>query len=101
MADKRIVAMPAFTDPDLPEAAEGTLNLPVDEHPVEHDADYGGGMEMPEAEQAAPSSEDREEWMKEDWKNQAKKYGLPVSGNMDELQARVEEYEAEQGSDED
>lgn len=96
MTDKRIVGMPAFTDPDMPEAAAGTLNLPVDEHPVEHGEKYGASVQLSEKEGAAPEGE-RADWKKDDWKAQAEAYGLPVSGNMDELIARVEEYEAEEG----
>jgi hypothetical protein len=35
----------------------------------------------------------REEWQKSDWRQAAEHYGLAVSGNMDTLKERVEDYE--------
>jgi hypothetical protein len=100
MADKRIVGMPAYTDPDRPETQGGSVNYPPDEHPVEHSDDYGQGAQLSEPEVPQVSDADREDWKKDDWKAQAAAYGLPVSGNMDELKSRVEEYEAEQDDNE-
>jgi len=94
MGNEHLAGMPAFTDPDFPEAAGGTVNLSPDESPVPHDPSYGESAPEPEG-ASEQTPENREDWKKEDWKNQAAAYGLPVSGNMDELQERVEDYEAE------
>lgn len=100
-----IVPMPAFVDPYNPKALGGSINYgvagnfpPFEDHPVEHSADYGAGILSPR-ERASVLPDDREEWKKDDWKQQAKEYGLPVTGNIDELIERVVTYEKEQGGE--
>lgn len=39
-----LVPMPAFTDPSNPKAAAGTINMTLDQHPVEHSPDYGADV---------------------------------------------------------
>src|SRR4051812_13723288 len=42
-----VVPMPAFTNPNNPATAGGSINLELDEHPVEHDPDFGVvGLQM-------------------------------------------------------
>ena len=110
-----IVPVGAYTDPSNPAAASASVNLTLDKSPVEHSEDYGqsdleeagveadpvsGTMDATEmrSEGVAARSEDREEWTKEDWQEQAREYDLPVSGNKDTIAARVEAYEDEQKS---
>lgn len=42
--NKIIIPMPSFTNPNNPATAAGSINLDLDEHPVEHSPDYGGGV---------------------------------------------------------
>jgi hypothetical protein len=99
-----LVPMPAFTDPNLPEAAGGSINFnqgtwpSIEEHPVKHSPDFGAnvgfydfGGEEPELHEAPA---DRADWKKADWVDKAREYGLAVSGNFDAVKGRVEEYEA-------
>lgn len=110
-----VVPMPAFGDPNLPEAAGGSINFgtdsyaPMDEHPVKHSDDYGAGIDeqtrdrnaLPQGtaneSSAQEDSSNRDEWSKDQWKELADSYGLPVSGNKDELIERVTEHEASEG----
>ena len=112
--DRIIVPPGAYTDPSNPAAAAGSLNMSVYTHPVDIPEDYGESVEPGDvdvrstidlhAEEQVPSDgtddesaanlpEDRDEWKKADWVTQAAAYGLPVSGNMDTVKDRVEEYE--------
>lgn len=116
-----LVPMPSFTDPHLPEAAAGSINLDLDDHPVEHSADYGGEFEERDKvntpadesvtnaddghpgrrEQAAKTPqvelpENREEWTKAHYQAALRQAGLPVSGNLEAVTERYEEYEAVQ-----
>lgn len=59
---------------------------------------FPSGTALPDA-GTTTAPEDRDDWKKDDWKNQAQEYGLAVSGNMDTLRARVEEYETDQSDD--
>lgn len=117
-----VVPMPAFTDPHNPMAQSGSVNLPLDRHPVTHSEDYArdvqpgthtyqaddgeastmaaGAVTLSElsgvSDKFAALSEDREEWKKADWQVAATHYGLPTSGNFDTIRARVEDYETDQ-----
>lgn len=98
----RIVPMPSFTDPHLPEAAGGSINFgvapnfpPYSAHPVEHAESYGA-LFRDDAREETPG-EDREDWKKDQWQELAAEYGLPTSGTKDELIASVEDYEATLG----
>jgi hypothetical protein len=116
-----VVGMPAYTDPHNPMTLSGSVNLPLDQHPVTHSEDYGddvapgqftfdpegNGGQSPMAVGAKSllseadtddtpqfSSEDRAEWSKADWQKAARYYELPTSGNIDTIKNRVEEHEA-------
>jgi hypothetical protein len=39
-----VVGMPAFTDPHNPMTQSGSVNLPLDQHPVTHSEDYGADV---------------------------------------------------------
>lgn len=98
--------MPAFTDPNLPEAAGGSVNFgvapnfpPFTSHPVKH-ADSYGALLRDEAMATELPGDDRSDWKKDDWKGLAEQYGLATSGNKYELIAAVEEYEASLGDEE-
>jgi hypothetical protein len=111
-----VVGMPAFTDPHNPMTQSGSVNLPLDQHPVTHSADYGqdvtpgahtfGEAHSPMAVGAATLAdedrdklelpEERDDWTKANWQAAAKHYGLPTSGNVDTIRTRVEEHEATQ-----
>jgi hypothetical protein len=112
-----VVPVGAYTDPSNPAAASASVNLTLDKSPVEHDASYGQSdlddagveadevltpMDATETEGggvAEARSDDREEWTKADWQNQATSYGLTTSGNKDEVRERVEEYESDPDND--
>lgn len=116
-----VVGIPAYTDPNNPMTLSGSVNLPLDSHPVTHSPDYGqdvtpgvhetgathspmavGAATLPESggvvedDPTANLPEDREEWNKSHWQVAAKHYGLPTSGNIDAVKDRVEEHEAAQ-----
>lgn len=94
-----IVPMPAFADPYNPAALGGSINMDIDDHPVEHSPDYAqrDGVGEDANEEVESEDEDpRAGWHKDDWKAQAEEYGLPVSGNLDELVERVTEYEQQE-----
>ncbi len=40
-----IVPMPAVTIPNHPEAAGGSINFDISQHPMKHDPDFGKGVE--------------------------------------------------------
>lgn len=114
--DSTVVGMPAHTDPGNPDAQHGSINQPLSDHPVAHSEDYGqavqvdtldvtaddptvaGALQRAVAGKSGYEDEDapldREQWNRGHWKAAAKKYGLTVGGNMDEVKTRVEEYEA-------
>jgi len=106
------VPMPAFVNPNNPETASGSVNLSLAKTPVSHSEDYGVGrgshvrlsaadIGVGEAESddldtgatGVEYPENRDDWGKKHWQSQAREYGLPVSGNMDEVKERVEEHE--------
>lgn len=111
-----VVGMPAFTDPHNPMSQSGSVNLPLDTHPVTHSEDYGADvtpgehifgaehspmsagakslLEDDDARGALDLDEDRETWQKADWQKAAKHYGLATSGNIDTIKSRVEDHEA-------
>lgn len=110
-----VVGMPAFTDPHNPMTQSGSVNIPLDQHPVTHSEDYGASVapgqhtfeeaHSPMAVGAATLlddegaksldlPEDREQWTKANWQAAAKHYGLATSGNVDTIRTRVEEHEA-------
>jgi hypothetical protein len=115
-----VVGMPAFTDPHNPMTQSGSINLPLDKHPVTHSEDFaqevpqhktGAVTHSPMAAGAATLEPidltaggdaavdlpaDREDWQKKHWQAQADAYGLPTSGNTDAVKDRVEEHEAMQ-----
>lgn len=110
-----VVPVGAYTDPSNPSAISASVNLTLDKSPVEHSEDYGksdledagveaddvsGTMDATELKEegsgVSARSEDREEWTKADWQDQAREYDLAVSGNLDTIQARVEAHEDEQ-----
>lgn len=39
-----VVGMGAFTNPHNPDTASGSVNFPLEKHPVEHSDDYGKGL---------------------------------------------------------
>lgn len=109
-----VVGMPAFSDPHNPMTQSGSVNLPLDTHPVTHSEDYGQdvtpGTHVFEAEhsplavgaatlmgedrEAMPvAPEDREEWTKANWQSAARYYNLATSGNVDTIRGRVEDHE--------
>jgi hypothetical protein len=108
-----VVGMPAYTDPHNPMTLSGSVNLPLDQHPVTHSEDYGEDVtpgqyvfeetHSPMAVGAATLTdedrdklelpEDRDEWKKADWQKAAKHYGLATSGNIDTIRERVEDHE--------
>jgi hypothetical protein len=118
--DRIVVPPGAYTDPNNPAAAAGSVNMSVYTHPADLPEDYGESVEPGEVDvrsvidegaadqaqavvtglgkgtpggKAADRPEDREEWTKADWVAQASEYGLPKSGNMDTVKERVEDYE--------
>lgn len=134
---KIIVPPASFTNPNDPMAAAGSINLSLDEHPMEISEDYGqetanspqgadsvkgvqdansasmsdalnepdpnavtaGGAGTPGAREKAAATlaheypADVADWKKGDWQAKAREYGLAVSGNLDAVKDRVEEYE--------
>lgn len=114
---RNIVPMPAYTDPNNPLAASGSVNMALDEHPVTHSEDYGqyerdlgdhpvtspldtharevvGLVDGTEADEDDDTPEDRADWKKADWQKQAREYGLATSGNLGTVQGRVEDHES-------
>jgi hypothetical protein len=113
-----VVPMPSHTDPSNPLSASGSVNMTLENHPVEHSEDYGAmvepgefspegtmdqhALEVVTGEEGggrgsqAPSDEERVAWTKDDWKAKAAEYELAVGGTKADLQKRVEEHEAEQ-----
>lgn len=110
-----VVPPPAFTDPENPSAAAGSVNMSVNTHPMEISDDYGADVGPGEDDVRSPidthaaemaldtvnhpgrddeAPEDREEWQKKHWVDQAKEYGLSGAGNTDAVKDRVEEYES-------
>jgi hypothetical protein len=116
-AANKIVPMPAFTDPNLPKAAGGSVNFGVannfpdfEDHPVEHSPDYGYPyLHGPNGEEVTAThdvregmggeGDEREGWSKSQWEDLAKEYELPHSGTKDEIRKRVEEHEASLGDE--
>lgn len=111
-AVNKIVPMPSFTDPNLPEAAGGSVNFGVagnfpdfEDHPVKHSDDYGAAYlrgpsgndvdDTASVREGGDDEEDRDSWGKESWVELAKAYDLPHSGTKDELRERVEAHEAD------
>lgn len=98
--NQHVVPMPAFTDPNLPEAAGGSINYgspnfpDLEDHPVEHSPDFGGGLRAVESDEDDVNA-NRDEWSYHDWAARAKKLEIPSGGKKDELIARVTAYEAE------
>lgn len=94
---QRIIVPPgAYVDPNDPQAANASVNRTIEDHPTDLAADYGKrpvSAAVTTGEGNATLPEDRNKWKKADWVNQAKQYGLPVSGNMDEVIGRVNDYE--------
>jgi hypothetical protein len=108
-----VVPVGAYTDPSNPAAASASINMTLDKSPVEHDASYGesdledagveadavsgtiDGTETEGGGRAEARSEDRGDWLKADWQNQAAAYGLTTGGTVDELRDRVDEYESD------
>jgi hypothetical protein len=98
-----VIGPPAYASPDP--ATNANALVPVEEHPADIPEDYGasapktvsitmdsealGGAPL----ESGPPPEDREEWTKEQWQTQAEQYGIPKSGNKDEVRERVEMYE--------
>ena len=111
--DRIIVPPGAYTDPNNPEAAGGSVNMSVYTHPSDIPDDYGESVEPGDvdvrsvldssleegggaaAKGGADRSDDRDEWTKADWVAQAGDYGLSKSGNVDAVKDRVEEFEME------
>lgn len=111
------VPMPAFVNPHQPLMASGSINLSIDETPVPHSDDFGAEtgdhvqtsvmdaeastLEVPEpvdGSDDAPAEEiefpdDRAQWTKVHWQAAARADGLHVSGTIDEVKDRVEEFE--------
>lgn len=110
---KIVVPMPAFTSPDNPMTLSGSINLPLDRHPVTHSEDYGqnvtpeaftsdapespmavGAMTIQEeGRKASDLPEDREEWQKSHWQQQARSLGVRTTGSLDQIRRGVEEHE--------
>lgn len=123
----RVVGMPSFLDPNRPETVSGSINFDLDKHPVKHAKEYAAGREtfesdadttsasdpdtgLSEGGQLAPEGtgsddndkaekDERDEWSREDWKTQAKKYDLPISGNKTTVMNRVKSYEADKAAE--
>lgn len=99
-----IVPMPAFTDPNLPEAAGGSINFGspnfpgVEDHPVKHSRDYGANVSPVDYGQGVDGN--REDFKKDDWKALAEKYELSTSGTVAELTERINEHEKTLAADE-
>jgi hypothetical protein len=119
-----VMGPPAYASPNADTLA-GRL-VPVEEHPLSADLsdDYGAAVVGSSAEapvvttdsyestmtpeeglqaQAKAKSQDapenREEWTKANWQDQARAYGLSTSGNKDDLREAVEAYEGEMEAD--
>jgi hypothetical protein len=114
-----VVPMPAFSDPNNPMANSGSVNLPLDKHPVTHSDDFAeslaqGGLEDHPVESTIgaeairpdgsvepgqdPSEgfpKDRKKWTKAQWQQMAAYYELPTSGNLKTVKGRVEGHEKE------
>jgi hypothetical protein len=58
-----VVGMPAYTDPHNPMTLSGSVNLPLDQHPVTHSEDYG--------EDVTPGQHVFEEWGTPRWQSGA------------------------------
>lgn len=106
MDKSQVVGMPAFNDPSNPEAAAGSVNFPLEDHPVKHHPEYGKATEQiladEDGQQFVTGEDgyvekvaDRVDWTKQDWKDQAAAYGLPVGGNLGEVRDRVNAHEEE------
>jgi nitrogen fixation protein FixH len=116
----QVVPMPAHTNPNDPMALSASVNLALNDSPVEHAEDYGdaalstvgdAGTENAMSEAArelraegehqraagadalAGAPEDRAEWEKKHWSAQASALGLATSGNKGDLKKRVEAHE--------
>jgi hypothetical protein len=44
--DPNVAPMPAHTDPENPLAAAGSINMALEQHPVEHSPDFGATIEQ-------------------------------------------------------
>lgn len=115
-----VVGPPGYASPD-PRTQQGIL-VPVEEHPLSADLseDYGAnergefdtdafettltpedGLKELSARRSADAPDDREEWSKANWQDQARAYGLKVGGTAKDVQQRVEDYEEELEADKD
>lgn len=119
-----VVGPPAYASPD-PSTMSGRL-VPVEEHPRSADLseDYGAsvvgssaeapvvttdsyestmtpeeGLQAQAGARAKEAPENREEWTKANWQDQARAYGLSTSGTKDDLKQSVEAYEEEMEAD--
>lgn len=103
--ERVIVPMPQFVDPHDPRAQAGSVNMDLDDHPMDHSEDYGAlegeghQIDSPENVGLRTSVGDEkpmDEWTKADFKDRLGARGLAVSGNLEELQTRWEESEAQE-----
>jgi hypothetical protein len=113
-----IVAPPGYASPDP--ATNGVPLVAIEEYPLSVDlsedyardqiADTGShgfettmtpeeGLQELSGARLEGAPEDRKEWVKANWQDQARAYGLKVGGNAKEVQERVEAYEGELAQD--
>lgn len=112
-----IVAPPAYVDPTNPAAAQGSVNLALEAHPLDIAEDYGDGIDS--VAQAGTDSQsqvlyldkgnspedvkDESEWTVADYKKALGEADLPTSGSKVELAERWAEHtaaSAEEGDEE-
>jgi hypothetical protein len=108
--ERVVVPMPQFVNPNDPNTNAGSINMSLDAHPVEHAEEYGhpysgvtdspmsGDAEFVDEEEVEPDASDkpRDEWTKADYKEALAKVSLPVSGNLEDVKGRYEEFEAQE-----
>ena len=121
-----VVSPPGYASPNADTMA-GRL-VPVEESPLSADIaeDYGAsvrgmnaefpmgepdsyestltpeeGLRAQSSKRAADLPENRDEWTKQNWQDQARAFGLNVGGTKDDLRERVEAYEGELEADKD
>lgn len=99
---KIVVPPPAYTDPNDPAAAQGSVNLALDSAPTEIAGDYAADVEpgvddgpsSPMDTHAEPggtsgtSAEDKTDWKAADWKN-----AIDAANSQAELDALAAEYD--------
>lgn len=112
-----IVPPPSYTDPNNPKAATGSINMSLEDHPLDISEDFGADLGAAHATQSPMDAsvteagedtktpfasagaeveypEDREDWTVAHYKARLRELGEPTSGNKDELIDRLDEAES-------